>query len=81
VSLQNAPTDLQLPAILDLSAAAPLAEKFLRLRGQPVTVDASQVERLGGLCLQLRLDVTGRSAAFDEALTLFAAPSFDACED
>jgi chemotaxis protein CheX len=91
MSLQSAPTNLRLPAILDLRAAAPLAEEFLRLRGQPVTLDASQVERLGGLCLQvllsaraawtadrLRLDVAGRSAAFDEALALFSAPSFDA---
>jgi hypothetical protein len=37
--------------------------------------------RAGWAADRLRLDVTGRSAAFDEALTLFAAPSFDACED
>ncbi len=91
MSPQSSPADLRLPAILDLSAAAPLAEELLRLRGRPVSLDASQVERLGGLCLQvllsaratwaedsLRLDIARRSAAFDEALALFASPPFDA---
>ena len=91
MSPRSSPADLQLPAILDLGAAAPLAEELVRLRGQPLTLDASQVERLGGLCLQvllsartmwaedsLRLSIARRSAAFDDALALFASPSFDA---
>jgi chemotaxis protein CheX len=78
-----------LPAILDLNAAGPLAARLLALRGAAVTLDASQVSHLGGLCLQVllsaratwaadgvALDVTGRSQTFDDALALFGADRF-----
>ena len=42
-----------LPNILDLKAAGPLTEKLLPLRGNDLLIDASQVERLGGQCLQV----------------------------
>jgi chemotaxis protein CheX len=42
-----------LPNILDLKAAGPLTEKLIPLRGHDLLVDASQVERLGGQCLQV----------------------------
>lgn len=42
-----------LPAIVDVRAAEPLKAELLALRGQPVTIDASAVERLGGLGLQV----------------------------
>jgi chemotaxis protein CheX len=42
-----------LPNILDLKAAGPLTEKLLPLRGHDLLIDASQVERVGGQCLQV----------------------------
>jgi chemotaxis protein CheX len=46
---------LQLPAVLDFNAAAPLHERLLALRGTDIEVDASIVERIGGQCLQILL--------------------------
>jgi len=48
-------TSVALPEVLDIKAAAPLAEQLLTLRGGPVKVDASKVTRLGGQCLQVLL--------------------------
>jgi chemotaxis protein CheX len=75
---------------LDLSAAGPLAAQLLGLRGVAVTLDASRVERLGGLCLQVllsaqaawaadgvALSVISRSQAFDNAMALFGAHGLD----
>ena len=80
------PIVVPLSPVLDLSAAAPLAADLLALRGRPVRLDASHTERLGGLCLQVLIsarnawatdqtlfEIAERSAAFDEALTLFGA--------
>jgi len=50
----------QLPSVLDLKAAASLREQFIGLRGSALRVDASRVERLGGLCLQVL--IAARSA-------------------
>jgi chemotaxis protein CheX len=49
------PSVVELPEVLDLKAAAPLATEFLSLRGRPINVDAAHVQRLGGLCLQVLL--------------------------
>ena len=46
---------IELPEILDLSAAGPLAAEFLSHRGEALRVDASRVERIGGQCLQVLL--------------------------
>jgi chemotaxis protein CheX len=46
---------LQLPPVMDLTAAAPLAERFLSMRGSDLSIDASEVVRLGGQCLQVLL--------------------------
>jgi chemotaxis protein CheX len=46
---------LKLPAVLDLKAAGPLAAAFLARRGADITVDAGEVQRLGGQCLQVLL--------------------------
>ena len=48
-------TTFELPAVLDLKATGPLAEKFLGLRGQNVVIDASKVERVGTQCVQILL--------------------------
>jgi chemotaxis protein CheX len=46
---------LLLPEVLDLTAAAPLAQSFLSRRGTKLSVDASRVRRVGAQCLQVIL--------------------------
>ena len=80
---------LLLEPVLDLGAAERLHARLMDLRGQPLDIDASQVERLGGLCLQVlisarntwaadgrRASVTIASPSFEEAWTMFAAPTY-----
>ncbi len=77
---------LVLPAVLDLKAAAPLKAALLEHRGGDVQIDASGVQRLGALCLQVLLAggrawsedghayrIEPRSDAFSDTLTLFGA--------
>jgi chemotaxis protein CheX len=81
---------LELPALLDLTAAAPLANAFLERRGTELVVDASRVEKLGGQCLQVLLsasstwkgdemsfEIVDASAGFLDALALFGIPAGD----
>jgi chemotaxis protein CheX len=78
---------MKLPSVLDLAAARPLSSAFAESVGHPLTLDASGVERLGGVCLQVLLAAQARwrrdgldffivepSAAFLEGLRLMAAP-------
>ncbi len=44
-----------LAPVLDMAAAAPLHASLLSLRGSDVTLDGSQVQRIGGQCLQVLL--------------------------
>lgn len=62
--------EVRLPAVMDLNAAAPLAAELLALRGRPVRLDASSVERLGGLCLQVLLSARATWAADGVSLSL-----------
>lgn len=48
-------TVIALPAVLDLRAVEPLKAALMEQRGQSVALDASAVERLGGLGLQVLL--------------------------
>lgn len=77
---------LVLDPVLGLKESGPLQAAFLERRGQALEIDASGVQRLGGLCLQVLLAAsrawaddgcplafTSRSAAFDDALALFGA--------
>ncbi|MBV9076935.1 MAG: anti-sigma factor antagonist [Methylobacteriaceae bacterium] len=48
-------TTFALPPVLDLNAASPLRDDLLALRGHPLTLDASAVDRIGALCLQVIL--------------------------
>ncbi len=68
---------IELPAILDLNAATPLAVELLARRGEAVEVDASRVERLGGQCLQVLLSAvkTWRADAVPLAI-VDASPDF-----
>lgn len=70
------PAQLVLPDVLDLQAAEPLRVQLLGLRGQAVTLDASGVERLGGLCLQVLLSAQRSWAADGQPLSI--APMSDA---
>jgi len=65
-----------LPAVLDIRAAEPLKTELLAAWGQALTLDASGVERLGGLCLQVLLSARKTWAADGQTLTV--APSGDA---
>jgi chemotaxis protein CheX len=51
----EAPAQLRLGAILDLKAAGVLHRDVLAMRGRNAKVDASEVVRLGGQCLQVLL--------------------------
>ncbi len=70
---------VELPEILDLKAAAPLAGEFLGHRGEDLVVDASRVRRLGGQCLQILLSAAMTWKA-DEVLLSFVNPSPDFVE-
>lgn len=79
---------LRLDPVLDIKAAEPLKAAFLAVRGQPVAIDASPVERLGGLCLQVLISarktweadgqplrLADASTAFIEQLVAFGDPN------
>jgi chemotaxis protein CheX len=78
-----------LPPVLDLRAATALKAELLQRRGQPLTLDAGAVERIGGLGLQVllsarrtweadgqMLDLSPVSDAFDEQWRAFGAVPF-----
>ena len=60
---------IALSAVLDLRAAAPLKAQLLAVRGQETALDASAVERLGGLCLQVLLSALATWRADGQSLT------------
>lgn len=77
-----------LAPVLDLKAATPLKAALMERRGHPLELDAADVQRLGGLCLQVllaaaaawradgvTLRVGPRSEAFIDALRLFGGAS------
>jgi len=78
--MSTTPTDqppgafLKLSETLDLCAASTLSRELLALRGQDLKIDASDVRRVGGQCLQVLLSATATWAADGRALTL-SAPS------
>lgn len=69
----------KLPPVLDLKAAAPLAEGLLQIRGADLTIDASDVEQLGGQCLQVLLS-TQQTWRADETALQLVNPSSDFIE-
>jgi len=54
---------LTLGDALDMTAAGPLVQEFLGLRGQPISLNASGVRRVGGQCLQVLLSAQATWAA------------------
>lgn len=78
-----AQSTLKLSPVLDLNEASVLQGKLLELRGTPLTIDASGVERVGVQCVQvlvaalrgwkkdgIAISVEDASDAFDKTLKL-----------
>jgi chemotaxis protein CheX len=85
-SAGSASTELVLAEVLDLGAAAPLLASLLAIRGRDARLDASEVQRVGGQCLQVLLSAAATwradgvclsldtpSTAFAEQLALLGA--------
>ena len=84
------PMRLRLPAAMDMRTVEALTRDLIGLRGQAISLDASGVERLGALGLQVLLSarltwrvdklpfaVVDPSEAFMADAAILAAPSFD----
>jgi chemotaxis protein CheX len=82
----SAATTLVLASVLDMRAAAPLKAELAAHGGAALDLDASQVERVGGLCAQqliaaalawrgagLAFRVTNASLAFSEDVARLGA--------
>ncbi len=80
---------VHLPPRLELPDAQRLAGELARCRGRPAALDASQVQRMGALALQVllcarrtwafdgqSLSVRDPSPQFRDAMALFGAGSF-----
>jgi chemotaxis protein CheX len=65
---------LQLPSVLDVKAASALQQQFIDRRGTALHIDASRVERIGGLCLQVLLAAQAAWSTDQQAL-VFDNPS------
>jgi chemotaxis protein CheX len=62
---------------LEMTAAGPLHKELLGRRGRPVTLDASQVRRIGGQCLQVLLSAQATWAADGAAFQIIdPSPEF-----
>ena len=64
---------LTLAPVLDLRAAEPLKAELLSRRDEALALDASGVDRLGGLCLQVLLSARKTWAADGQPFTVRAA--------
>jgi chemotaxis protein CheX len=53
MAAKKADKKISLAAVLDLNEASTLRGKLVGLRGSNVVVDASSVERVGALCVQV----------------------------
>jgi len=78
-----------LPEVMDLKAASALTQSIVGFQGTALTLDASRVARIGGLCLQVLLSarltwkvdrlpftVVSPSPVFSESVALFGVPHF-----
>jgi len=70
---------LKLSETLDLCAASALTEALRAARGHDLSLDASDVRRVGGQCLQVLLSATAAWAADGKALTV-SSPSSEFIE-
>lgn len=78
---------LQLLEILDIRAASPLVASLVATRGEQVTIDAANVQRVGAQCVQVLYSaratwqadgvafaIVNPSEAFVEGLTALGVP-------
>lgn len=70
----SAAASLTLPSHLDIGSVRPLLEELRALRGAPLTLDGSEITRVGGLGLQILLSARATWLADDQPLTI-ANPS------
>jgi chemotaxis protein CheX len=69
---------LVLPEVVDLVATGPLHKELSGLRGEDLQLDASGVQRMGGLGLQLLLSAAATWRSDGHRLTaLNASPAFN----
>lgn len=72
-----APKSLSLAPVLDLNEASALHSKLMGLRGSNLVIDASAVERVGALCVQVLMagakswDEDNHSFAFSKVSDAF----------
>jgi chemotaxis protein CheX len=84
---------MRLADILDIRAASPLAGELINARGRNVTIDASNVQKLGAQCVQVLLSarstwttdgyslvVADASEPFLDALSTLGIPISDISE-
>ncbi len=77
---QIEPHVLQLAENLDLAAAASLKAEILGMRGAPLALDASRVQRIGGLCLQVLLAARATWITDDQPFSVAEpSPDFQTC--
>ncbi len=68
---------LNLADSLDMNAAGPLLQSLKDKRGKALSIDASQVRRLGGQCLQVLLSAQATWAADGQPFEIVeASPEF-----
>ena len=70
---------VELPDVLDIKAAAPLASEFLAVRGKAVSLDGSRVKRLGAQCLQVLISAATTWKADGVALAVVNASGDFTC--
>ena len=88
--IEQDPACIRLPKAMDIASAARLTDELLAVRGRPITLDGSEVERLGALGLQVLLSarrtwradkrdfaVVNPSAALSGDAALLGASLFD----
>ena len=68
-------TAVRLPAVLDIRAAGTLRDDLLALRGSDIILDGGEVERIGGLCLQVLISAMKTWAADGKGFALNPASS------
>lgn len=79
-------TAMTLPPVIDTATVASLRNQLLEVRGEDLELDASQVQRAGGLALQVliaaatawghdgrRLTIVNRSTPFAEMMRMSGA--------
>lgn len=67
---ETAVSSITLPNELDIKATGPLAAELVAARGRDISLNASQVERIGAQCLQVLLSATATWQADGMELTV-----------